>query len=139
MRPVLLRTMNVPKDDNFTVSPVISVSVMISRTDLTRSADSVLDRPTLRCTASLKSARVSVLPAMCFPCMPNSKGKMDAGPGQQKSSCELNSLQSRVKVLPADEHRSPGEAAAHRLHQHQVAALDSAIPDRRVERQGNGR
>src|SRR5215475_3380529 len=119
--------MNVPKDDNFTVSPVISVSVMISRTDLTRSADSVLDRPTLRCTASLRSARVSVLPAICFPCLPKEKGKMEGRSGQQKSSCELNSLGFEPNVLPAHQHRAPGEAAAHRLHQDKVAALDSPV------------
>src|SRR5262245_57714268 len=39
--------------------------------------------------------------------------------------------------LPPDQRRAPGEAAAHRLEHHQIAALDAAIGDRVGERQRN--
>src|SRR5690349_385429 len=40
---------------------------------------------------------------------------------------------------PADERRSPREAAAHRLQHDEVAVLDAAVADGVVERERNGR
>ena len=40
--------------------------------------------------------------------------------------------------LPAHQHRTPCEAAAHRLEQHQVALLDAAVGDGDGERQRHG-
>jgi len=55
---------NDPKEDSFTVSPRSSESVISFNTISTRVADSVRDSPTFWYTASHRSARVTVLPAI---------------------------------------------------------------------------
>src|SRR5947209_8374329 len=67
LRPILwpfLRTTNEPNDDSFTVSPRSRQSVISFSTISTRVADSVRDSPTFWYTASHRSARVTVLPAI---------------------------------------------------------------------------
>src|SRR4030095_4515829 len=70
LRPIrcpFLRTTNDPKEDNFTVSPRSRQSVTSFSTISTRVADSVRDNPTFWYTASHRSARVTVLPAIARP------------------------------------------------------------------------
>src|SRR4029078_2955247 len=83
-RPDFFLTMKVPNEESFTFFTVNSMSVMISRTDLTRSADSVRESPTWRWTASLRSVRVKVFPTMSYPCQPGN-GKVIRGLGQIES------------------------------------------------------
>src|SRR3712207_9365089 len=66
-RSPLLRTMNEPKEESFTVSPAARLSQISARTRSTSSADSVRERPTFWYTASLRSALVIVLPAIELP------------------------------------------------------------------------
>src|SRR6185312_5421787 len=70
LRPIrcpFLRTTNDPKEDSFTVSPRSRQSVISFSTISTRVADSVRDNPTFWYTASHRSARVTVLPAIARP------------------------------------------------------------------------
>src|SRR6187402_1552744 len=64
MRCPFLRTTNEPNDESFTVSPRSRQSVISFSTISTRVADSVRDSPTFWYTASHRSARVTVLPAI---------------------------------------------------------------------------
>ena len=66
-RSPLSRTTKEPKEDNFTVSPAVRQSQISSRTSSTSAADSVRDSPTFWYTASLRSARVTVRPAIATP------------------------------------------------------------------------
>ena len=54
------RTTNEPKELNFTVSPRSNVVAIVFRTWLTSVLASPRDRPIIRCTASVKSSRVTV-------------------------------------------------------------------------------
>ena len=56
-----LRTVNVPNPGNLTVSPRTTQSEISFKTDSVKSADSRRERPTLRCTVSYNSFRVTVL------------------------------------------------------------------------------
>src|SRR6266550_4303530 len=70
LRPILcpfLRTTKEPNEDSFTVSPLSRQSVISFNTISTRVADSVRDSPTFWYTASQRSARVTVLPAIARP------------------------------------------------------------------------
>src|SRR5438045_7934499 len=62
-----LRTTNEPNEDSFTVSPRSRQSVISFSTNSTSAEDSVRDRPTFWYTASHRSARVTVLPAIVSP------------------------------------------------------------------------
>src|SRR3954453_19776380 len=66
MRCPFLRTTNEPNDESFTVSPRSRQSVITFSTISTRVADSVRDSPTFWYTASHRSARVTVLPAIAL-------------------------------------------------------------------------
>src|SRR5204862_629056 len=67
LRPIrcpFFRTTNEPNEESFTVSPRSRQSVISFSTISTRVADSVRDSPTFWYTASHRSARVTVLPAI---------------------------------------------------------------------------
>src|SRR5262249_16429575 len=70
LRPIrwpFLRTTKEPNEDNFTVSPRSRQSVISLSTNSTSADDSVRDRPTFWYTASHRSARVTVFPAIAQP------------------------------------------------------------------------
>src|SRR5258708_11407861 len=70
LRPIrcpFWRTEKLPKDEIFTVSPRVSDSTISLRMVSTRAAESFRDRPTSWYTASLRSARVTVVSDMAFP------------------------------------------------------------------------
>src|SRR5690606_38141439 len=58
-------------------------------------------------------------------------------PRKVKNLCRRGRRVWRVvdRALPAQENRTPGEAAAHRLEQHEVALPDATVGDGRAERQ----
>src|SRR5215207_6124400 len=155
LRPIrcpFLRTTNEPKDDSFTVSPRSRQSVISFSTSSTSAADSVRDNPTRWYTASHKSARVTVFAAIASPafgdryislnfktilgCRSRVNGAVAGRPRQDVGSC-LKRRRSPTRSAgftgcsPAQQYRSPGEAASHRLQHDQVAVLDAPVDDRR--------
>src|SRR3569833_75905 len=67
MRARFARTWNTPKPDSLTVSPRSRASAISSRVRSTSVEHSCRERPTSSCTASHRSARVSVSPFMAAP------------------------------------------------------------------------
>src|SRR3954464_12035786 len=136
MRCPFLRTTNEPNDESFTVSPRSRQSVISFNTISTRVADSVRDSPTFWYTASHKSARVTVLPAIAS--TPLSATNLINLNNQRYSHCAavVNGppSQFRWRVSPTHQRCAPGKPASHRLEQHEVALFDAAIFHRDIER-----
>src|SRR5215218_413983 len=146
------RTTNDPNEDSFTVSPALRLSQMCASTSSTSDADSVRDSPTFWYTASLRSASVTVRPAIRLPLRSDRKTHTKSMPdnaiqsssdGQSERGANLpaeDSLPAPVTLVqrcasPAQQRAAPGEAAADRLDHDEVALLHAAVAAGDVESQ----
>ena len=133
LRPILwpfLRTTNDPKEESFTVSPrsrqsVISLSTSSTSVAEFRSRQSYLLVDRLAQIGACDRFLAHRLPRVRrsrYPSVFPNDISLARG-GQQGVMRKI----SRCVSLPAQQDGAPGEAAAHGLQQHQIAAFDAPI------------